>query len=107
VSDIDLAVLDQDETWTDAAGTVHRISDMEARYCRNVIAFLRRRAEEIAFVRGETLCDVRLPDQDTHAYDAVAASLDEELRRLATDPVGWLNARPLIKALQQQADKGD
>jgi hypothetical protein len=107
VNDIDLSVLDQAETWTDALGIEHRIADMEARYCRNVIAFLQRRADEITLVVGLSLCNVRLPDEATQAYLSVTAGIDAEIERMSADPVAWLNTKPLIKALQRRADKGD
>lgn len=107
MTEIPLTVLDQDETWIDAAGTVHQIADMDASYCRNVIAFLQRRADEIAVVRGLTLANCRLPDEDSAAYLIVTESIDRETELLFADPAAWLNAKQLIKALRKRAQQGD
>jgi hypothetical protein len=76
-------------------------------YCRNVVAFLQRRVDEITLAAVVRLISTRLPDEATQAYLIVTESLDSELRRLGADPLGWLNDKPLIKALQQRAAKGD
>lgn len=107
MSHIDLSVLNQDETWTDATGTVHQIADMEARYCRNVIAFLQRRVDEITWVVGLSIARAGLPDEHTQAYLDVTESIDREYDRIHDDPLAWLNDKPLIKALQQRAEQGD
>lgn len=107
MSEIDLPVINQGETWTDASGITHQIADMEPRYCRNVIAFLQRRVDEITWVVGLSMARTRLPDEDTQAYLDVTASIDREYDRMADDPIAWLNDKPLIKALQQRADQGD
>jgi uncharacterized protein HemY len=105
VNEIKLDVLDQTETWTDATGAVHQLSEMEARYCRNVVAFLERHAPELAELSALQLLRCSLPDEATQAYLSVTESLDNELRRLAGDPVGWLNNKPLLKALRARAGK--
>lgn len=107
MSDISIDVLNQGETWTDAAGTVHRIADMEAQYCRNVIAFLERRIDEITWVAGLSLAHSCLPVEDTQAYLSVTAAIDEEIERMHTDPLAWLANKPLIKALRQRAEQED
>lgn len=107
MSDIDLDDLDQGETWTDAAGVVHRIANMEPRYCLNVVAFLRRRVDEITFTVGFSLARIGLPDEATQAYLSVTSAIDAEYERMTADPIGWLNDKPLIKALRQRAEQGD
>lgn len=107
MSELDLSVLNQGETWTDATGAVHQIAAMEPRYCRNVIAFLQRRVDEITWVVGLSLARTQLPDEATQAYLAVTASIDREYERMGADPLAWLNDKPLIKALQQRANQGD
>lgn len=107
MSEIDLSVINQGETWTDANGDTHQIADMEPRYCRNVIAFLQRRVDEITWVVGLSMARTRLPDEDTQAYLDVTASIDREYDRMHDDPIAWLNDKPLIKALQQRANQGD
>lgn len=107
MSSLDPSVLNQTETWTDATGAVHQVACMEPRYCRNVIAFLQRRVDEIAFTVGLSMARIGLPDEDTQAYLAVTASIDREYDRMTDDPIAWLNDKPLIKALQQRADQGE
>jgi hypothetical protein len=102
VSDIDIHVIDQAETWTDINGIEHRLADMEPRYCRNVAAFLMRRADEIAFRYGLMLARVPLPDMDTVAFDIVDADIGRETE-LFVDPAAWLADKPLLKALRERA----
>lgn len=107
MSDISLSVLDQGETWTDATGTTHRIAEMEARYCRNIVAFLQRQVDQITWVAGLAIVGVGLPDEHTDAYLSVTAGIDAELERMHSDPAAWLNDKPLIKALLARAGQGD
>lgn len=107
MSDINLSILNQDTTWTDASGTVHQIADMEPRYCRNVVAFLERRVDQIAILRSLSMTRTRLPDEDTQAYLDVTGSIDREYERMADDPLAWLNDQPLLKALRVRATQGD
>lgn len=106
MNEIQLDVLDQAETWTDATGVEHRLAEMEARYCSNVAAFLERRALELAELAALQLLRISLPDEATQAYLSVTKSLDDELDRLAADPVGWLNEKPLLRALRARANEG-
>jgi hypothetical protein len=103
--DILLEVLDQDQTWTDVHGTVHQISDMEPRYCRNVAAFLRRRADEIGEVRMWTMTCISLPDECSQAYLSVTDDIDREMARITSDPVSWLNQQPLLVALERRGNE--
>lgn len=90
----------QDEVWTDAAGRELRIVDMEISYCRNVVAWLERRAPHIALRAGFAQASGPLPDEDTAAYDLVSEVLDREWQQQSDDPVGWLNDTPLVRALR-------
>ena len=107
MSNIDLSVLSQGTTWTDATGAVHQIADMEPPYCRNVVAFLERRVDEITFALGLSMARTCLPDEDTQAYLDVTASIDREYERMADNPLAWLNDQPLLKALRVRAAQGD
>ncbi|MEV7470441.1 hypothetical protein AB0O20_28650 [Streptomyces kronopolitis] len=100
-------ILQQAETWTDRNGIEHRLDDMEPRYCGNVVAFLHRQAEQIAFHVALGLATCSLPDEDTQAYLSVTASIDEETDRIMRDPAAWLLDTPLIKALLKRAGQGD
>lgn len=89
-----------DETWTDASGREHRIADMEIRYCRNVVAFLERRAVALAQASALDVFHMPLPAEDTAAFDAVWSDLEREWDMQDHNPVGWLNEKPLLKALR-------
>lgn len=106
MNEIRLDVLDQVETWTDATGVEHRLAEMDASYCRNVAAFLERRAPELTDLAALQLLRASLPGEATQAYLSVTKSLDDELDRLASDPVGWLNDKPLLRALRARANEG-
>jgi hypothetical protein len=97
-------LLNQSEVWTDRHGVDHRLADMEPRYCQNVVGFLLRQADQVAFYVGFALASVGLPDEDTQAYLHVTAEIDAETERMLTSPSGWLIEKPLIKALLQRAE---
>ncbi|GAA2842553.1 hypothetical protein ACFQ0M_48325 [Kitasatospora aburaviensis] len=96
-------LLEQEVWWVDRMGIRHRIADMEPRYCRNVIAFLQRQADDIADTYAYNLTAVGLPPEDTQAWDDVNDAISDELCASAADPVAWLNAKPLLVALRRQA----
>lgn len=98
---ITIKTLFQGETWTDATGTEHRIDEMSARYCRNVIAFLDRQAQRIAFAVGFAMASGPQPTGEAanDCFDAAMADLD--------DPVRWLHGTTLVEALRRQADNPD
>lgn len=101
-----LESLDQDEFWTDGQGHTHRIAQMEPRYCRNVIAFLQRRADELADAYGLLLMTIGLPGESTQAYLSVTDGISAEMEVMA-DPIGWLNEKPLLQALQHQVGQDE
>ncbi|WP_147312435.1 hypothetical protein [Thermomonospora umbrina] len=92
-------LLEQDQVWCDREGAEHRISDMEPRYCRNVVRFLLRQAEAIVISAGLDMANVRMPDVDTEAYWSVERGMQTEMAEMTNDPVAWLLSTPLLTAL--------
>lgn len=91
----------QGEVWVDRESVEHRIVDMEPRYCRNVINFLKRRADRIATAVGVRMITGPQPSGEV-ANDVFDAALDE----LEADPAGWLESTPLLEALARRAAEG-
>ncbi|MFE2723861.1 hypothetical protein [Kitasatospora sp. NPDC059327] len=100
-------VLDQETWWVDRHGDRHRITEMELRYCRNIIAFLERQAEDIADVYAYNLTIVGLPPEHTHAWDEVNDSIGSEMAAMGRDPLRWLRSKPLLVALRRRLGEGD
>jgi hypothetical protein len=81
--------------WYGQDGLPYRIEDMETSHVVNVLAFLRRRADDL--VRHEAWYEVsRAPLTEQRAI------LERWRTELGDDPTAWLNRQPLIKALQYE-----
>jgi hypothetical protein len=95
------ALAEQGRVWIDADGIEHEIADMDPGYCRRVLAWLHRNADNVAHEAAAVLDRVPLPDVDTVAYDAVAFS--NETAEMRADPHAWLVDTPLITSLRTRA----
>ncbi|MBX7464893.1 hypothetical protein [Streptomyces sp. NPDC057910] len=100
-------LLHQADVWTDRHGVTHRITDMEPRYCGNVVGFLMRQADQVAFQLTFRATLMRLPDEDTQAFLDVSEYLDAELDRILAAPGAWLIDTPLVRALLARAEQGE
>jgi hypothetical protein len=100
MSIIDL--LDQEEIWVDGQGVEHQITDMEPRYCANVVRFLLRQAEAIALAEDMAFLSVPMPDVDTVAFDSVMFDPDDPHK--TKNPQAWLMDHPLLHALSARAE---
>lgn len=90
-----IETLEQEEMWYGQDGRPYLIAEMETSHVSNVLAFLRRRADDL--VRHEAW------------YEVNRASLNEQraiLERWRTviqdDPASWLKRRPLVRALEHE-----
>jgi len=90
-----IETLEQEEMWYGQDGRPYRVTEMETSHVVNVLAFLRRRADDLA----------------RHAawYEVSHAPLSRQLEiidrwrgELGDDPVAWLERRPLVKALRYE-----
>lgn len=94
----------QGEEWTTQEGVRLKIKEMTRDHVRNLLAFLERRADDLAF--ADTLYTIKmpLPDMDTMAYVAVTSEIDHQadLKNHSVDT--WLNALPLVKALRARLE---
>lgn len=85
--------LHQDRYWVDINGNEIPLVDIDMRYANNIVHFLVRRADHIAWMEA---CS--FPDDDWGGnFDAV---IDE----MATDPVKWLLNTKLLLALRAKLD---
>lgn len=84
--------LEQTEFWYGQDRFPYRIESMEQSHRVNVLAFVRRRAEQIAVARlwREFVTMEGAPDE----------VLAEWSCQLEPDPLDWLNSRPLVRALE-------
>lgn len=104
---MDLKLLDQNEVWVDAAGEERPLADLEISHCRNIVNFLRRRAEGISVQYSRHLMTVELSlvHASENAYDAVSAEIDQQFESIMRDPMEWLNNKPLIRALEARVEE--
>lgn len=96
---MDMAILNQGNTWTDKEGVEHPIEDMSGRYALNVYNYLLSKAQVIGFRYGLFLASMNLPDSDTVAYDHVMDDIDREHHKIGENPRAWLKDKPLMRAL--------
>ncbi|MFG6197708.1 hypothetical protein [Nonomuraea sp. JJY05] len=97
------ARLDNEETWMDEQGIEHVIARMSPRYARNILVWIERQHEGIVQAAANALRDVKLPPFDTHAYDDVVRSCDDEAAAMMSNPRAWLAETPLVLALTEAA----
>ncbi|WP_043637107.1 hypothetical protein [Nonomuraea candida] len=97
------ARLHNEKTWTDEQGTVHIIARMSPRYARNLLVWIERQHEGIVQAAANALRDVPLPPFDTHAYDDVVRSCEDEAAAMTNNPLAWLAETPLVQALTEAA----
>lgn len=90
-----IETLEQEELWYGQDGRPYRVVEMETSHVVNVLAFLRRRADDL--VRHEAWYEVnRAP------LDEQRAILERWRGVIQDDPAAWLERRPLIKALKYE-----
>lgn len=90
-----IETLEQEEMWYGQDGLPYRIKEMELSHVVNVLAFLRRRADDL--VRHEAWYQVN------HApLDEQRAILERWRHVIQDDTAAWLERRPLIKALKYE-----
>lgn len=97
------ARLHEENRWVDERGVEHAISRMSPRYARNLLVWIERQHEGIVQAAANALRDVELPPPDTHAYDDVMRSCNDEATAMAADPLAWLAQTPLVQALTDAA----
>lgn len=93
------ARLRQDLVWVDVDGVEHEVASMSRRHAAAVVRFLERRARWIH--DGECAEAMFMPaPRGEYASDAWD---DEFAELLASKPLEWLRARPLMRALTARA----
>lgn len=85
-------MLEQDEKWIDGEGNVWDIEMMSSQHVGNVITFLQRRVQYLAYYHGLALCEIPFPPD-------VDSELDQLWERQMKTPEEWLDATPLMKKL--------
>lgn len=96
------ALLEQDRVWVDAEGTQIPIEEMSITYVENVIGFLERRVEHLAFQHGLGAAEVFGNYEDAHGF--ADRALDELWDRQSEDPEGWLDSTPLMRKLRSRVE---
>ncbi|MCA1224249.1 hypothetical protein [Streptomyces sp. 8L] len=94
-------LLDQDEVWRDAQGTIHRLDDMEPGYCGRVRAFILRQASDVYDLIGMQLSAAPTDMSESAAY-AFDRAFDEFLDA-GDSPSTWLEGHPLLEALKNRS----
>lgn len=85
-------LLAQGDVWVSKGGAEHRIADMDADYCGNVIRFLERRADTLAL------------DHALFAPNVPVSEIVPETREAIADPARWLANQPLMVALRKRVE---
>jgi hypothetical protein len=92
------------QTWRDSAGYEWPIKEMENDHLLNTLRYVKRNAQQIAFLHGwgAMMAVGNGPNEHTVAFDTV----EEGLRRLWTDqmsdPVEWIKTTPLVRAMNSE-----
>ncbi|WP_309032530.1 hypothetical protein [Streptomyces alfalfae] len=94
-------LLDQDEVWRDAQGTILRLDDMDPGYCGRVRAFCLRQADAVYDLIG--MQAAAPTDMSESATDAFERAFDEFLNA-GDDPDAWLADFPLLVALKHRSE---
>jgi len=95
-------LLDQDEVWRDAQGTILRLDDMESGYCGRVRAFCLRNAERAYDIMLYDMAHGPMPSGDV-AVDCFNREWDM-LDAAGDDPKAWLEEAPLLIALKHRSE---
>ena len=91
-------MLNQTETWVDGVGRPHLIENMSVRYKANVVAYMHRRAANLAvmYFAGSALVEIDVP------HGPASVSVPEQ----TTDPHVWLSRTPLMMRLLVDVAQG-
>jgi hypothetical protein len=91
-------MLSQTETWVDGTGRPHLIENMSVRYKANVIAYLHRRANNLAvmYLAGAAL-EIDVP------HGPASIAVPEET---TDNPHEWLSRTPLMMRLMVDVAQG-
>lgn len=92
-----LETLEQEEMWYGQDGFPYRVAEMELSHVVNVLAFLRRRAIQLAAQRDwHDLRDAAFTYENGRPIDVHIEN------SVGDDPAAWLERRPLVKALKYE-----
>ena len=90
-------LLRQDKIWITQDGRRFQVEEMEPGHRANLLAFLRRRAAVLQLMGTvDLVAHVRMPNEDTMAYDSVSDAINREIDM---DPGRWLEEQPLMRRL--------
>lgn len=95
-------LLDQDEVWRDAQGTVLRLDDMEPDYCARVRTFCLRNAEHALNGILYEMAHGPMPDGEV-AVDCFNREYDM-LEAAGDNPRAWLEESELLQALKYRSE---
>ena len=91
--------LRREDHWTDRHGAGHAIAAIDREYAAAIVAFLERRAP---MLHDGELAEYMLAPEP-HG-DQASLAFEHEQRELAdTDPLTWLRATPVMRALTARA----
>jgi hypothetical protein len=95
-------LLNQDEVWRDARGTILRLDDMEPGYCSRVRAFVLRQADAVYDLIGMQAASAPndMSESATMAFDRAF----DDFLDAGDDPKAWLEQAPLLIALKHRAE---
>lgn len=95
-------LLDQDEVWRDANGTILRLDDMDPGYCARVRAFCLRNAE-----RALDLCLYEMAHGPMPGGDVAVDGFNREwdmLDAAGSNPQEWMEETDLLQALKHRSE---
>jgi hypothetical protein len=90
----------QAEVWTTKDGREIALGDMTPEHRRNLLAWIRRRAEQLKWSAELRICAGPGPSGDA-ASDCFDAIFDEMLRTPAAE---WIEEQPLVARLRELVD---
>lgn len=95
-------LLDQDEVWRDATGTILRLDDMQPDYCARVRSFCLRNADRAIEILMHEMTLGPMPSGDV-ANDCFNREWDI-LDQAGDDPKGSLEQTDLLQALKHRSE---
>jgi hypothetical protein len=102
-------LLNQTQTWVDGIGRAHLIDDMSVRYKANVVAYLQRRAANLAemYAYGQVAAIEAGMPMGEAASDMLELAVEAEEREREDNPNAWLSRTPLVMRLLVDVAQGN
>lgn len=95
-------LLEQDRVWVNRDGDTLMLADIDADYLSNIIAFIERRAPDYVLYCME---EATAPWAGAQYDDELRGYFDEVRKWIGINPVSWVRAKPLHRALTRHLER--